>query len=98
MVKQLRAESLVSLLVALTLFAIFTLNFTAWQKTQLERGARNYQQQQALQIAENQIELRMAGLSCESQAVENDVRFTIQCSGELIKVSYPMGKVEIKTK
>ena len=42
MVKQLRAESLVSLLVALTLFAIFALNFTAWQKTQLERGARNY--------------------------------------------------------
>ena len=98
MVKQLRAESLGSLLVALTLFAIFALNFTAWQKIQLERGARNYQQQRALQIAENQIVLRMAGLSCESQAVENDVRFTIQCSGELIKVSYPMGRVEIKTK
>lgn len=98
MVKQLKAESLVSLLVALMLFAILALNFTAWQKTQLERGTRNYQQQQALQIAENQIALRMAGLSCESQAVENDVRFTIQCSGELIKVSYPMGKVEIKTK
>ncbi|EIG24465.1 DUF5374 domain-containing protein [Haemophilus paraphrohaemolyticus] len=98
MVKQLRAESLVSLLVALTLFAIFALNFTAWQKTQLERGARNYQQQQALQIAENQIALRMAGLSCEPQAVENDVKFIIQCSGELIKVSYPMGHVEIKVK
>lgn len=98
MVKQLKAESLVSLLVALMLFAILALNFTVWQKTQLERGARNYQQQQALQIAENQIALRMAGLSCESQAVENDVRFTIQCSGELIKISYPMGKVEIKTK
>lgn len=98
MVKQLKAESLVSLLVALMLFAIFALNFTAWQKTQLEHGARNYQQQQALQIAENQIALRMAGLSCEAQAVENDVRFTIQCNEELIKISYPMGKVEIKTK
>lgn len=98
MVKQLRAESLVSLLVALTLFAILALNFTAWQKIQLERGARNYQQQQALQIAENQIALRMAGLSCEPQAVENDVKFTIQCSGELIKISYPMGQVEINTK
>ena len=98
MVKQLKAESLVSLLVALMLFAILALNFTAWQKDQLEHGARNYQQQQAVQIVENQIALRMAGLSCESQAVENDVRFTIQCSGELIKVSYPMGKVEIKTK
>ena len=98
MVKQLRAESLGSLLVALTLFAIFALNFTAWQKTQLERGARNYQQQQALQIAENQIALRMAGLSCDPQAVENDVKFTIQCSGGLIKISYPMGQVEINTK
>lgn len=98
MAKQLKAESLVSLLVALMLFAILALNFTAWQKTQLERGTRNYQQQQALQIAENQIALRMAGLSCESQAVENDVRFTIQCNEELIKISYPMGKVEIKTK
>ena len=98
MVKQLRAESLVSLLVALTLFAILALNFTAWQKIQLERGARNYQQQQALQIAENQIALRMAGLSCEPQAVENDVKFTIQCSGELIKISYPMGQVEINIK
>ena len=98
MVKQLKAESLVSLLVALMLFAILALNFTAWQKTQLERGARNYQQQQALQIAENQIALRMAGRSCEAQAVENDVRFTIQCNEELIKISYPMGKVEIKTK
>ena len=92
MVKQLKAESLVSLLVALMLFAILALNFSAWQKTQLERGTRNYQ------IAENQIALRMAGLSCESQAVENDVRFTIQCNEELIKISYPMGKVEIKTK
>ncbi len=98
MVKQLRAESLGSLLVALTLFAIFALNFTAWQKIQLERGARNYQQQRALQIAENQIVLRMAGLSCEPQAIENDVKFTIQCSGELIKISYPMGQVEINTK
>ena len=50
MVKQLKAESLVSLLVALMLFAILALNFTAWQKDQLERGTRNYQQQQALQI------------------------------------------------
>jgi len=30
--------------------------------------------------------------------IENDVKFTIQCSGELIKISYPMGQVEINTK
>ena len=98
MIKKLKAESLVSLLVALMLFAILALNFTAWQKEQLERGARNYQQQQALQIAENQLALRMAGLGCEPQAVENGVKFAIQCSGEQIRVSYPMGQVEIKAR
>ena len=96
--KRLKSESLVSLLVALALFAILALNYTAWQNEQLKHGTKSYQQQQALQIAENQIALKMAGLGCESQAVENNVKFAIQCSGEQIKVSYPMGKVEIKAK
>lgn len=97
MIRIYKAESLVSLLVAMMLFALLAMSFLAWQQSQLEQGIANYQQQQALQLAENQLALRMAKLGCESQAVINGVKFTIQCQTEQIKVSYPLGQVEIKS-
>lgn len=91
-----KAESLISLLIAMALFAMLAMSFMAWQQSQLEHGIKNYQQQQALQVAENQLALQMAKLGCESQAVINNVKFTIQCQTSQIKVTYPLGQVEIK--
>lgn len=91
-----KAESLISLLITIALFTMLAMSFLAWQQSQFEHGIANYQQQQALQVAENQLALQMAKLECESQAVINNIKFTIQCQTTQIKVAYPLGQVEIK--
>lgn len=94
--RYMKGESLVGLLVAITLFSLLLLIYQQWQQQQNQNMARIFQQQQALQIAENQLALQLANQPCESQAVQNQQTFTIQCNGGSIQVAFPLGKVEIK--
>lgn len=94
MIKQIKAESLVSVLLAMSIFSVLLLAYSKWQSYQNRSTHFIYQQQQALQIAENQIALRMAGLNCESHIQQNGITFAIQC-GQGIIVKFPLGKIEI---
>ena len=93
---KIKAETFVSLLVVLTLFALIWLSYTAWLQTQSQKQSQLYQEQQALQIVENQLALQMVGMTCESQVQQNQLVFHIQCSSNVITVKYPQGQVTIK--
>lgn len=91
-----KGESLISLLVAITLLSLILLIYQQWQQKQNQRSAHIYQQQQALQIAQNQLALQMAGRNCEPQAVQNGLTFTIHCTSQHIRIAFPLGAIEIK--
>lgn len=90
-----KAESFSALLVAMVLFSVVLLVYQQWQSQQNVRNVMLYQQQQALQIAENQLALQHAGKNCEAQAVQNGLTFTISCQAHRIQVRFPLGQVEI---
>lgn len=94
MIKPIKAESLVSILLAIAIFSILLLAYGKWQSQQNRSLNFIYQQQQALQIAENQIVLQMAEMNCEAQIEQNSIIFTIQC-GQGIMVNFPLGRVKI---
>lgn len=96
--RMIKAETFVSLLVAISLFSIIFMSFSYWQTEQNKNLAEIYQQQQALQIAENQLALQMAGLSCENRVEQNHLSFEVQCISQKISVIYPLGRVEIQAK
>ncbi|MDH2997737.1 hypothetical protein A1D22_08440 [Pasteurellaceae bacterium LFhippo2] len=91
-----RAESLTSVMIALVLFSIIYLSYSQWQS--MHNNQRNflYQQRQALQIAENQMSLKMAKRECEKSFSQNGLRFEIQCQSDVVKVSFPLGEVSIR--
>lgn len=95
MKKRLNAETLVSVLVAITIFSILFLSYSKWQQRQTLAENTLYQKQQALQIAENQIALKLAKLDCESAITQNQILFKIQCNDNEIEVRYPLGKILI---
>ncbi|EPZ28325.1 DUF5374 domain-containing protein [Mannheimia haemolytica] len=86
-----KAETALSLLVAITLFAIVVLSFSQWQSAQNHRLNQHFQQQQAVMILENQLALKLAGLDCESSITQNQ----IQCSGNRLTIRFPLGKIEL---
>ena len=90
-----RAESFICILVALGVISVMLVGYQGWQHQQNRHTMQLYQRQQALQIAENQLALQFAGKSCEQQAVQNALKFTIFCQSEKVEVRYPLGKVEI---
>lgn len=93
--KLFKAESFISLLVALTLFLILLLSFSQWQNQYNQRSAKLFQKQQALRIAENQLALKMAGEQCEAQLQQNRILFTIQCNQTEINVRFPLGEYRL---
>lgn len=94
--KQIKAESSLGLLVAISLFALIFLGISRWQTVQHRQMLQLYQQQQALLIADNQIDRLLASLACEKKIVQNGIEFVIhQCSLRHIKVGFPLGEIEI---
>lgn len=95
--KVINAESGLSLLVSLSLFALISLSAIQWQKQQIHQTLRLYQQQQALLIADNQIDRQLAQQQCERTVEQNGIRFDIEtCSPDNIRVRYPLGQIELK--
>ncbi|AWW33936.1 hypothetical protein CT138_03335 [Mannheimia varigena] len=90
-----KAESTISLLVAIALFTIVVLSFSHWQSEQNRRVNAHFQQQQAAVILENQIALQLSGLDCERQIEQNNIRYDIQCSGNKLSIRFPLGKIEL---
>ncbi|WGE31457.1 DUF5374 domain-containing protein [Actinobacillus genomosp. 2] len=89
------AETLSSVLVGLTLFALIWLSFSNWQQRQIAKINTHYQHQQALQIIENQIALRLANKPCEKQIIQNRITFQIECKTGKIQVKFPLGQAVI---
>ncbi|MDH2924451.1 prepilin peptidase dependent protein C [Nicoletella semolina] len=93
---KLNASSGIALLIAVNLFAILYLSYNKWQSQQNRQLNLIYQKQQALQIAENQIALKMANLPCERSVKQNDVVFHITCYlPNKIIINFPTGEVTI---
>ena len=94
--KLIKAESLTSLMVVMLIFSVIYLAYSRWQHTQNKQSALIFQQQQALQIAENQIALLMAGKSCENEIRQNEQIFKVECRSNTLKVSFASGEVVIE--
>lgn len=94
--KIIKAESSLSLLVALLLFSIIYVSWSSWQSQQNAQSQAIFQRQQALQIAENQIARLLAGMPCQNRVEQNGIRFEIRrCSSREIAIFYPQGNVII---
>jgi len=89
------AETLFSVLIGLVLFTLIWLNFSDWQRRQIEQINQSYQRQQALQIIENQLALKLAGQSCERHIIQNRITFRITCESGKITVVFPLGQAVI---
>lgn len=90
-----KAETVISLLVAILLFSIIILVFGHWQSEQNRQLNLHFQKQQAMQILEDQIALKLAGLDCEAKILQNQVKYEIQCSGNRISILFPLGKIDL---
>lgn len=93
---KIKAETFISLLVAISLFSTIYMVYMNWQKSYNKQRVDLFQQRQALFIADNQINLRMAKIPCEKQAVYNGTNFTIECSEHGVRVRFATGEVNIE--
>ena len=91
------AETFLSLLVIIAIFALICLGYLQWQSQQNQQVNFIFQQQQALQIAENQLARKMAAVNCESAVEQNQLRFVIECRQDKIEVKFPLGSVVVTT-
>lgn len=97
--KIIKAESSLSFLVALLLFSLIYVAWSAWQAQQNAQSQHIFQQQQALQIAENQIARLLAEMPCQTKVEQNGIYFAIaRCSTQEIEVRFPMGTIIIHSK
>lgn len=95
MKKYFKAESYITLLVVISLFAISFWVYSQWQTRQHYRAHFLYQQQQALQIADNQLALLLAGQSCKRSVSQNNLQFFIECNDKRLKIRFPLGEINI---
>ncbi len=95
MIKLLKSETFLSILIAMGFFSILLLNYSSWESWQIRKQNLIYQQQQALQIIENQIALQMANINCETKINQNQINFYITCRENAVKVKFPLGEIEI---
>ncbi len=95
MQKMIKAESFISLSMAILLISILLLSYGKWQSQHNKNQQTLYQRLQAIQITENQIALKTAGLPCESIIHQNLVTFKINCSSTNIVIKYPAGKFQL---
>ncbi|MCL7721854.1 DUF5374 domain-containing protein [Actinobacillus pleuropneumoniae] len=89
------AETLLGVLIGITLFTLIWFTFSHWQQRQTAHINANYQRQQALQIIENQIALQLAGKPCETQTIQNGITFRVECTKGKIQVNFPLGQAVI---
>ena len=92
----LKGVGFVSLLLSIGLLSMFLFTFSNWLKNQNEQQNKQYQQLQAMQIAENQIALRMANKPCATLIKQNELDFYIDCYKNKIKIRYPLGEFSIE--
>lgn len=92
-----RAESISALLIGLTIFSMLFLVYSQWLEQQVMSKNKLYQQQQALQLIENQIALKLADKPCESQVEQNQITFDISCAAQRIRVQFPLGEISVST-
>lgn len=92
------AESTFSILLVVFIFSIIVLSLSNWQEWHISSNEKHYQRQQAMLIAENQIDLQLAGSACEPEVKINRLTFKIECNEQRIKVSYPMGDFTLSAK
>lgn len=94
--KLIKADSFVSLLSALGILSIILLTYTQWQTAQNKRTHFLFQQQQALQIAQNQIARQLAEMPCERRVEQNRIQFDIQrCTKQEVRIRFPTGDLTI---
>ena len=93
---KIKAETFISVLVAISLFSTIYMVYINWQKSYNKQRVFLFQQKQALLVADNQINLRMAKIPCEKQAVYNDTNFAIECSERTVRVRFATGEVNIE--
>ncbi|WP_386695942.1 MULTISPECIES: DUF5374 domain-containing protein [unclassified Lonepinella] len=86
---------LVTLLVALSLFSGIFLAINQWANIQRKTASEIYQRYQAIQIAENQQQRQFLGLNCESGVEQNQLKFSINCIGDKVKVRYILGEISL---
>lgn len=92
-----RSESIISILIVISLFLILFLSYSRWQNIQHQQENFLYQQQQALQIAENQIALKMANMECNKRSnFQNNLEFIVDCQPQYLKVKFPLGEISIE--
>ena len=78
-----KGMSLMSLLLALSIFSGLFLIFNRWTTEQRKSAVRIFQEFQAIQIAENQAQRQFLGLSCEN--AYNKMAFNFQFNAVIIK-------------
>lgn len=93
--KIVKAESSIALLISVSVFAILFLTYSRWQSSQNKQENFLFQQQQALQIASNQLALKMAKKPCERSVKQNNLQFEILCDEQQIKVTFPAGEIKL---
>lgn len=91
---QFKGMSLLTLLIAITLFSGIFVVINQWASQQRKSAVEIYQRYQAIQIAENQKQQIFLGLPCKNQLKQNHITFTIEC-GEQVTVRYPAGKITL---
>ena len=89
-----KGMSLVSLLVTLSVFSGLFLTFNQWGNLQRKSAVEIYQRFQAIQLAENQHQ-RFLGLPCESNVLQNQIRFRVTCTQNQVTVKYPRGEISL---
>lgn len=93
--KIIKSESFISILIGIIIFSLIFIVILRWGSYQTRKINYIYQQQQALQIIENQLALRYAKEPCESYIQQNHLKFTIECQENKMRVTFPLGKIEI---
>ncbi|KGQ54677.1 iron ABC transporter substrate-binding protein [Gallibacterium anatis str. Avicor] len=93
MQRNLQGSAIINVLVTLMFLSLLLLSTQHWIKRQQQQTAILWQATQALQIAENQWNLRVIGENCEKNIQQNGIVFNIQCSGNQVVVHYPLGKI-----
>lgn len=96
--KLFRGTSLLGFLYALAFSALVILYFSHWQNTLQQEAMRRYWENQAQEIAENQLARQWLGLSCEKRVIQNTVSLQVDCLDEDILVEHPLGEFHLKNR
>lgn len=94
MKRQIKAETMISVLAAIALFCVIYLSYSQWLSQQNLQTAKQYQEQQAWQIVENEIALSLAEESlCGQTITQNSLQFKVACTHSQITVTFPLGEI-----